>query len=389
MIYYYDCGLWRAEVKVESPDTSLWDEIVSTEDVIASMPAWDTARDEGQDADAERYFWPTALEVGIDNTIYVPFVFMDDWYSERNAYGGFIRCLDGTQYPEEWVFIDDGMPRYGGLWLGSVAPGSTYLFTIGYRYDYWDNDLIDLRLLSYKDTLSGAGPAAAGPLEGATGVGVLVSDTSVNVPLSWAAKGGATKYAWEVSEDAAFSNPIQGETSALSVTVLDLKPSTDYYWRSRSIEPGVGRWNTPQKFTTVIGGDTGASELGTPANGGTIDDSTPLFTWSAVAGATNYQIQVSTDPGFGAADIVIDEDLGNVQAYEAGEELENGTYYWHVKSSNANTDTETPWSGMGSFTLDTEAGGQGTPAWVWVLIVLGVLLGIVVLVLILRTRRPV
>jgi len=387
MIYYYDCGLWRAEVKVESPDTSLWDEIVSTEDVIASMPAWDTARDEGQDADAERYFWPTALEVGLDNTIYVPFVFMDDWYSERNAYGGFIRCLDGTQYPEEWVFIDDGMPRYGGLWLGSVAPGSTYLFTIGYRYDYWDNDLIDLRLLSYKDTLSGAGPAAAGPLEGATGVGVLVSDTSVNVPLSWQAKGGATLYEWQVSEDAAFTSPKSGTTSGTGVTVLDLKPSTDYYWRSRSIEPGICRWSTAQKFTTVIGGDSGAAKLITPEIGSTISDTTPLFTWSAIASATNYKIQVATSPTF--TDLVINEDLGNVQAYEADKELVNGTYYWQVKGTNATTETETPWSSLGSFTLDTEAGGSGTPVWVWVLIVLGVLLGIVVLVLILRTRRPV
>jgi len=169
--------------------------------------------------------------------------------------------------------------------------------------------------------------------------------------------------------------------------VLDLKPSTDYYWRSRSIEPGICRWSTAQKFTTVIGGDSGAAKLITPEIGSTISDTTPLFTWSAIASATNYKIQVATSPTF--TDLVINEDLGNVQAYEADKELVNGTYYWQVKGTNATTETETPWSSLGSFTLDTEAGGTGTPVWVWVLIVLGVLLGIVVLVLILRTRRPV
>jgi hypothetical protein len=389
----YDAGLWRAEVKLESPDTSLWDEIVTTEDIIAYMPEIDTAYNEDM-SPITRYFWPTDVEIGTDNTIYVPFVFTVFGTDEgstygRNTDGGFIRCLDGTLYPEEWMFVSDGMPRYGGLWTGSVATGSTYLFSIGYRYDYWSyNDLIDLRLLAYKDTLSGAGPAPVTPLDGVTGVGVLVTDTSVNVPLTWEAKGGASKYAWEVSEDAAFSNPVKGETSALSVTVLDLKPATDYYWHSRSIEPGASRWSTTQKFTTLIGGDTGAPMLITPAKGATISDALPLFTWDKVASASNYDIQISTNPNFDAQGIFVNEKLGNVDSYAPVEELANGKYYWQVRGTNAATDTETPWSSS-SFTLDTGAGGLGTPAWVWVLIVLGVLLGIVVLVLILRTRRPV
>jgi hypothetical protein len=353
-----------------------------------------------------RFVVCSGLEIGPDGTIYVPFAIYDPTYNTNSSdisiasgdhptphpyypfgrwtNGGVLRCLDGTQTDAEFELVRSGLGEWDGLWLLNAVPGSTHLISLTWDWKEWR-----FKLATFEDTLSGAGPAAAGPLDGAQGVGVLVSDTSVNVPLSWQAKGGATLYEWQVSEDPAFTSPKSGTTSGTTVTVLDLKPSTDYYWRSRSIEPGICRWSTAQKFTTVIGGDTGAAKLITPEIGSTISDATPLFTWSGIASATNYQIQVATSPTFGAADIVIDEELGNVMAYEAAEELENGTYYWQVKGSNATTDTETPWSALGSFTLDTEAGGTGTPVWVWVLIVLGVLLGVVVLVLILRTRRPV
>jgi hypothetical protein len=271
------------------------------------------------------------------------------------------------------------------LWLNRAVPGNTHLISLTFDWKEWR-----FKLAFWEDTLSGAGPVVVSPLANSQGIGVLVADTSVNVPLSWQAKGGATQYQWQVSEDSAFTaaNTKSGTTSDLTVTVLDLKPATTYFWRSRAIVPGFSQWNTAQQFTTVIGGENGAPQLGTPADGATIKDATPLFTWSSVSSATNYQIQVATDAAFGAGTIKIDKSLGNVKAYEAETKLDNGTYYWRVKSTNADNKTETPWS-YGSFTLDTTAGGNGTPVWVWVLIVLGVLLGIVVLVLILRTRRPV
>jgi hypothetical protein len=304
----------------------------------------------------------------------------------RFTMGGVLRCLDGTLKTTEWENCQDGRGPWDGLWLNRAVPGSTHLISLTWDWKEWR-----FKLAFWEDTLSGAGPAVVSPISGAQGVGALVADTSVNVPLSWQAKASATQYEWQVSEDSAFTtaNTKTGTTSGLTVTVLDLKPATTYFWRTRAIEPMLCRWSTPQTFTTVIGGDTGAPALITPEIGATIADETPLFTWEGIASATNYQIQVATSPTFGAADIVIDEELGNVQAYEADKELVNGTYYWQVKGTNATTDTETPWSALGSFTLDTEAGGTGTPVWVWVLIVLGVLLGLVVLVLILRTRRPV
>jgi hypothetical protein len=384
-----ECAIWRTDVNMGNLRNSLWDELIGRPEFDAYLPAIDQSSDPSWDTYHDRYLYPTALEVSADGTIYVPFVMYDDYY-DRIVWGGFWRCLDGSAAETEWSFIDENMPRFSGMWLMNAVPGSTQLFTIGLKWDYYQGyDLWDTQLLNYYDTLSGAGPAAAGPLNGAQGVGVLTSDTSCNVPLSWAAKTGATQYMWEVSEDPGFTNPVSGTTTSTTVTVVGLKPATDYYWRVRCIEPELGNFNTAQKFATIPGGETGAPNMGNPEDGSTITDTTPLFTWDKVPNATNYKLQVATNPAFGAGDIVIDKTLGDVSAFEADKELVNGTYYWRVQGVNTATDTASPWS-FGSFTLDTEAdGGQGTPVWVWVLIIVGVLLAIIVLVLILRTRRPV
>jgi hypothetical protein len=278
----------------------------------------------------------------------------------------------------------DGLGPWDGLVFNRVVPGTNHAISLTWDWKEWR-----FKLAFWEDTLSGVGPVSVSPENGATGVGVVVSDTSVNVPLSWQAKGGAETYEWQVSEDAAFTAPKSGTTSDLTVTVLDLKADTLYYWRTRALEPMIGKWSTAQTFTTAIGGETGAPQLISPAIGSTIADETPLFTWSKVASVTNYQIVVSSDPSFGT--IVVDEELDDVQGYAVSDDnkLENGDYFWRVKGTNADTDTDTGWSEQGSFSLDTSAGAHGTPVWVWVLIVIGVLLGVVVLVLILRTRRPV
>jgi len=401
-IAYTDVSVVRSTVDLADPSASTWEHLWDAQD-------WNNAAPKPQPLPGMTIGWsiyrlvvPSAIEIGPDGTVYVSFALGDLSYNTppdnptpnraagpiviggRFTLGGTVRCLDGTLKTTEWEIMHDGLGPWDGLWLNRVVAGTNHLISLTNDWKEWR-----FKLAFWEDTLSGAGPAPVSPLANAMGVGALVSDTSVNVPLSWQAKGGASLYEWQVSEDSAFTAPKSGTTSDLTVTVLDLKPSTTYFWRARALEPMLGRWNTAQQFTTVIGGESGAPQLISPEVGATISDETPLFTWSGVASASNYQIQVATSPTFGAADIVIDEELGNVQAYEADKELVNGTYYWQVKGTNATTDTETPWSALGSFTLDTEAGGVGTPVWVWVLIVLGVLLGIIVLMLILRTRRPV
>ena len=112
-----------------------------------------------------------------------------------------------------------------------------------------------------------------------------------------------------------------------------------------------------------------------------------MFEWSSVAWADTYALEVATDSSFSST--VIDETL-SAQAYQPASDLEeNTTYYWRVKGSSATQDSS--WSATGIFTTGPPPAeeGAGTPAWVWVVIVIGAILAIAVIVLIVRTRRPV
>jgi hypothetical protein len=398
-IDYTDASIVRTVVDLTDPSASTWEDLWIADDYsnVSPKPQPITAMAIGDSV--YRIVTPSALQIGPDGTVYIAFSVYDSSYNNgihasfgpgddpspnfggRYSLGGVLRSLDGTLDTPEFELLNDGLGSWDGLYLGRVVPGTNIAISLTFDWKEWR-----FKLAIYEDTLSGAGPAPASPLAGSTGVGVLVSNTSVNVPLSWQVNGNTSLYEWQVSEDNTFTSPKSGNTSGLSVTVSGLKPATSYYWHCRSIEPMISRWNTAQQFTTVIGGYSGAPATGKPENGGTITDTTPLFTWAKIASATNYNIQVATDPGFGAANIVIDEELGDVSAYEADKELVNGTYYWQVRGVNPTTDTESPWS-FSSFTLDTK--GIGTPIWVWILIIVGIVLAIIVIVLILRTRRPV
>ncbi len=70
-----------------------------------------------------------------------------------------------------------------------------------------------------------------------------------------------------------------------------------------------------------------------PVDGSTGVAVTPTFTWSAVAGATSYDIQVATDPAFGS--IVASATGLTGASFTPGAALtDNTVYYWHVQAIN-------------------------------------------------------
>jgi hypothetical protein len=368
-----EVGVYRAVVNVGDTQASTWELLYGADDFIA-----ETATPEDE---AIMYLTLSDLDIGADGTIYVPFsIFLDDSVGlitpnsvMRFTEGGMIRCLDGTAADTEWDIVPQVLGPYDGLLLMCVVPGSNILFSAA--YDVWD---WRFKLAAYEDTLSSAGPAAGtdAPANGATDAGTISGD-QVSAPLSWT-DIGADQYQLQVSSDSAFTSPMTTITSDTSATVSGLEPGVTYYWRMRATEPVTSPWSAALSLTTVATPGTVAPELLSPSAGAEGVSSTPAFSWSSVAGATNYQIQVATDSNFSSK--VIDETT-SATAYQSDDDLDNGTYYWRVKAA-------TDWSGAGVFTIGAVP-GAGTPAWVWVVIVIGVLLVIAVLVLILRTRRAV
>lgn len=103
---------------------------------------------------------------------------------------------------------------------------------------------------------------------------------------------------------------------------------------------------------TFVGADEGitlnAVALQQPANTATNVALQPTFTWSAVAGAATYQLQVSTVNNFGST--VINQTALTGTTYTAATALQPGTtYYWRMRA-NSNAQCSGPWSVTRSFT---------------------------------------
>ncbi|MCI0644019.1 MAG: hypothetical protein L0346_03955, partial [Chloroflexi bacterium] len=77
----------------------------------------------------------------------------------------------------------------------------------------------------------------------------------------------------------------------------------------------------------------GAPNLISPANGATNVSVTPALTWSAVGGATSYDLEIATDVAF--TNVVYTATV-NSTSHTVGSPLDTGTtHYWHVRSNNA------------------------------------------------------
>jgi hypothetical protein len=395
-----DVGVYRSAVNLNEPSASTWEQVWDADDfnsiapnpqpIEGMLPTWITFR------------WAliSDLQIGKDGTMYVPFGVYD--FSRnydansltgldrppspngpgRFTAGGVLRSLEPTQKAIEWNVVDGGLGEWDALFLNRAPVGnSNTLISLAWDFQEWR-----WKLAILDDTLcTEASPTM--PKTGDNGVGTLANN-KVSVDLQWG-QMDADVYEWQLDDDCGFVEPLiaSGVTSEELVTVTGLEPDVSYCWRARATDPYWSRWSPAQQFNTVIGTERNAPQLLVPAPGSVIADTTPTFQWTAIGWADKYQLQVATGSAFGSADMVINENLGDVQAYLSSDMAE-GTYYWRVKASSGIS--ETAWSSTGVFTISSEAAaGGGTAAWVWVVIIIGILLLILVVAFIMRTRQAV
>ncbi len=96
--------------------------------------------------------------------------------------------------------------------------------------------------------------------------------------------------------------------------------------------------------------------LQAPPNGASNQPLRPSFTWAASAGATSYDIQISTTPLFQPGDIVQSASAIATTTWTATSDLQtNTTYYWRVRTTSACGTG--PWSNPRSFTTMAPAAG--------------------------------
>ncbi len=190
----------------------------------------------------------------------------------------------------------------------------------------------------------------------------LAGNTRVQLPvqLAWTTVSTATGYYIRLSTSPTFATNVASYTSTgtqleLSLfnkaTLAPFQPGVIYYWQVATKNTvGTGVWSAAKSFA-VTPNVPGIVNLVSPANGSVLNgSSTNTLRWTAIAGISDYWVQVAKDPSF--TNLVISNDhvsalwanqtAGAANPYYTLYSLEASTlYYWRIRGWNA--------SGQGSW----------------------------------------
>ncbi len=301
----------------------------------------------------------------------------------------------------------------------------------------WGADAASGLVWYFDDDVALAGPALTAPADNTRIdiVSSLIGNVQA-VNFTWSRISKATAYDLEIALDTDFYSQVnldgQGmaadndpaceiSSSAGSVSQIivggNFQPGNTYYWRVRASTPIDSAWSETR---TLIIQPTAATvpNVSSPENGGSIDNTSPAFSWTPVSGATMYRFQLSVDPAFGTT--LADTELATAGIAPAVTLDRGTTYFWRVK---AIAPVEGDWSTVANFmvaqlppaagppvvvettpapqinipapeavpdiVLQPPAEETIAPAYIWAIIIIGAVLVIAVIVLIVRTRRSV
>ncbi|MDV2989072.1 MAG: fibronectin type III domain-containing protein [Dehalogenimonas sp.] len=253
---------------------------------------------------------------------------------------------------------------------------------------------------SYTDTLAVA----------VTGVTATANSTS-SITINWAALADAEEYAVNVKTGSAEKNYFSATfafgdatVDATTLTVTGLAADTTYYVSVWGVDPVDTFYGTtsvatkPDAVTTPVSLAPVAGAIGVPVN--------PSFQWGGVAGATSYTVEVATDALFTNIVKTLTTPIAAV-AWDGASLANNTVYYWRVTATTATGTSAAVESVFTTVTAATPpvtvtsttspnitltqlpAPDVATPGYIWIIIAIGGILTVLVIVLIVRTRRVV
>jgi hypothetical protein len=159
-----------------------------------------------------------------------------------------------------------------------------------------------------------------------------------------------TGYDVQVSTNGTFTALVGGTNpvAANSYTIfpdLPLTAGTTYYWRVRAVTNlgATGVWSVARYFRL----DTTAPSLATlvsPINGADVSIRTPLLRWTAVLGATRYELRYGANSDLSAVTPI----LLTLPSYTISPALPLGTFYWEVRALDAAGNVGA-WTGVEDF----------------------------------------
>jgi hypothetical protein len=305
-------------------------------------------------------------------------------------------------------------------------PVSTLWFTDRYGMNVWPYPMrgfgetvgVFPQIKAVTDTYAYYVPAITGPANGFVVLVNAQTGIAYDITLTWV---GGPMYV-VVAKDAAFldvkaaycvPSPINiGPHAINSNMVVNWQPGETYYIKIGSCDYCM-HWSAPISVT-VMGTPLPIPEINAPECGGVVSSLTPALSWSPMAGATAYTVQLATRPDFATATLINSYQVTGTTGFQVPVDtlIDGSTYYWRV---SAGTAAPFMWSATCSFTVTlptepptvtttsyiapsstqiivpTDAENvtvtQTSQAYIWAVIVIGAVLVVAIIVLIFRTRR--
>jgi len=166
--------------------------------------------------------------------------------------------------------------------------------------------------------------------------------------LTWKSVPYGYKYLVQVGTNATLSSLVQEIPLSPGVlkTVVNKLKDGKYYWRVRAINTlnEKGAWSKVRAFTVDTVAPTPPA-LVSPLNNSTVNE-IPTFFWTQVTGKKYYHIEISKTSTFTN---LVEFKSSLTVWYYTPPSLADGTYYWHVRVSDA-AGNWSKWSAVWKFT---------------------------------------
>ncbi len=214
-------------------------------------------------------------------------------------------------------------------------------------YQLWSIDTRNSRFMTYIDTLTVPANLIS-PANNSPGVG------NRNASLQWETLRGATEYEWQIDYDTGFSSVpsvFDGDTKSGSARPPVFDMATTYYWRVRATKPTLSPWSATSSFTTLLGTSGVVPELYSPKAGADGVPVKPVFQWSTITGAEQYELLVSANASFSNPIIAkVGVSALSTTAWQSNISLDyDTTYFWKIRGISTNS--YSLWSAASAFTI--------------------------------------
>ena len=181
---------------------------------------------------------------------------------------------------------------------------------------------------------------------------LLAAPNTTALPIKYAAlpltfimpaQDGAVAWVGQISVDAKFNTVLADNVSQGAALSFANVPDGHYYLKVRA-KDGKGLEGYDATHIFVLNAQPFAPNIVKPNEAETLRDANPQLTWTAVAQAKNYRIEIAQDAYF--KNIVENREVNNT-AYKIEKSLPSGHYYWRLASLNG--DDQGPYGKVNRF----------------------------------------